>query len=370
MSVSKVLGSVLLSIALAGCAGGEATTAPPAGEAGKGPAEDLGVEIAKVGDVSVYSKEFEAAAARKTPADGKALSPAERKEVLDKLIEEKALYLEARAKGVDKDPKVQKVMTNTLLRQEVYASVRNSDFTQDELRAYFDAHRDEFVVPEKMQLKRIFLKVDEKRSDADALKKAGELYAKVKADPSKFAEIATENSEDPYRRRGGDLGFVGKDGKPGIDQGVVDKAFTMAQGQVSEPFLAGGGYNIVYVANKRERVERTFEQMRGSVLRKVKNEKYRTMYDSYVAEVGKKYPAQVFQEKVDAIVVDPSKRMSLGGEGMELGGDEMDGPGEEGGMPGGLPGGMPPGMMPPGMMPPGATAPGVAAPPAAPAPGK
>lgn len=350
MSVTKVLGSILLSIALTGC--GEPAPTAPAGEAGKAPAEDLGEVIAQVGDVAVYSKEFEAAAARKSPADGKALSPAERKEVLDKLIEEKALYLEARKKGVDKDPKVQKVMINTLLRQEVYASVRNSDFTPEELKAYFDAHREEFVVPEKLQLKRIFIKVDEKRSDADALKAAKEIYGQVKADTAKFAEIATEKSEDPYRRRGGDLGFVGKDGKAGIDQAVVDKAFTMAQGELSEPFLAGGGYNIVYVANKRERVERTFEQMRGSVLRKVKNEKYRTMYDAYVAEVGKKYPAQVFQEKVDAVVIDPAKRMQMGGPGMEMGGEEMEGPGAPEGdgpmapmppgmMPGGMPGGMP-----------------------------
>jgi hypothetical protein len=43
-----------------------------------------------------------------------------------------------------------------------------------------------------------------------------------------------------------------------------------------------GGLNILHVANKRERVERTFEQMRGSVLRRAKNEKFEELSKSFV----------------------------------------------------------------------------------------
>ena len=32
---------------------------------------------------------------------------------------------------------------------------------------------------------------------------------------SKFRDIAKEESESPYKRRGGDVGFVPKTGKPG-----------------------------------------------------------------------------------------------------------------------------------------------------------
>ena len=87
------------------------------------------------------------------------------------------------------------------------------------------------------------------------------------------AERESKHSEDPYRRRGGDVGFVPKTGKPGLDPEIVDKAFAMEVEQVSEPFKTNEGYNVIYIANKRDRVERTFQQMKGSVLRKVKNEK-------------------------------------------------------------------------------------------------
>jgi parvulin-like peptidyl-prolyl isomerase len=325
---------------LTACSG---TTTPPAGDVAPGtdpgttpavgdaaPATDHGAVLAEVGDVKVYADEFQAAAARKTPADGKALSMDEKKEVLQKLIEEKALYLEARKKGVDQDPKVQKVMVNALLRQEVYAGVRNSDFTQEELQAYFDAHKEEFVVPEKVQVKRIFIRVSDERPDDKAKALAEDLRRQVVANPSKFGEIATNNSEDPYRRRGGDLGFVGRDGKPGIDQAVVDRAFGMKVDEVSEVFKAGDGYNIVVVASKRDRVERTFDQMRGSVLRKVKNDKYKALYDKYVADVSQQYPATVHEDALASITIDAAQRMSLGAPGVP----GIRGPGDLGEEPG------------------------------------
>ncbi len=326
--------SLVFPLALAACGGPDAAapvaapTGGPATGASAAPQEDMGTVLATVGDVKVYSKEYEQVAQRKTPANGDTLSPEERKDILQKLIEEKALYQEAKTRGVDNDPKVQKVMINTLLRQEVYSGVRNSDFTQEELQAYFDAHKDEFVVPEKVQIKRIFVRVGPDRADADAKGLAQQIYKDVTKDPAKFGDIAAEKSEDPYRRRSGDLGFVGRDGKPGIDTSVVDKAFGMNVGDISEPFEGGGGYNIVLVANKRERVERTFEQMRGSVLRKVKNEKYKDLYEKYVNDVVAKYAVTKDDAALEAVKVETPRHMGgpMGGPPMP----GMRGPGELG----------------------------------------
>src|SRR5262245_29385123 len=71
---------------------------------------DVGETLATVNGVTVGSKEFEQAAARKAPASGDSLSAEEKKGVLDDLVEEKLLYAEALRKGLDKDAKVQKVM--------------------------------------------------------------------------------------------------------------------------------------------------------------------------------------------------------------------------------------------------------------------
>jgi parvulin-like peptidyl-prolyl isomerase len=273
---------------------------------------DLGEVLATVDGISVGSTEFEEMAARKQPSEGDTLSMEEKKEVLDRLIDEKLLYKAALAKGLDQDPKVQKVMVNTLLREEVYSSVRNSDFTDEELQAYYEAHKDDFVVPEKVQIKRILIKVDDDTDDAAAKAKAEELRGQLKKDTDRFKELAAKNSEDPFRRRGGDVGFVAKTGKPGLDDAVVAKAFEMNVGQLSEAFKTDEGYNIILVANKRERVERTFQQMKGSVLRKVKNERLKELYESYVAKQREGAKITVNEDKLAVVEVKATRRIGPG----------------------------------------------------------
>jgi len=306
------LARMLVGLALLGglpaCTGAEeqaATTAPVAGTDATGPV------LAEVGGIRITSSEFEAAAARKVPADGVALSVEERKEILDELVVEKILYLEAKKRGIDQDPKVQKVMVNTLLRQDVYAQVRNSDFTTEELRAYYDAHQEEFVVPEKVQIRRIFIKGEPTRSAGDAEALAHKLWEQVVADPAAFRDIATDFSEDPFRRRGGDLGYLEAEGKAGIEPVIVEKGFAMQVGDVSDPFEAAGGWNILMVSGRRDRIERSFEQMKGSVLRKVKNDRYKELYADYVGGIRGDYAVNIDEAVLSAVDVKPARRLSL-----------------------------------------------------------
>ncbi|MEL6342588.1 MAG: peptidylprolyl isomerase [Myxococcota bacterium] len=313
--VQSIVGALLLVGLTAGCDGDGAssnntTENKPPSEAA--PAEDIGDVIAEVNGAAIGSEAFKQAAARK-PAEGDTLSDEERTEIVDSLIAEELLYQEALRKGLDRDPKVKKVMVNTLLRQEVFGAVRNSDFTDEELEAYYNAHKEEFVVPEKVQIKRILIEISDKLPEAEAKAKAESIRGQIVAQPNRFKELATENSDDPYRRRGGDVGFVPRSGKPGLDQAIVDKAFEMEVDQISEVFQADGGFNIIMVANKRDRVERTFQQMKGSVLRKVKSEKLEEMYDQYTANLRTGATVSVEEETVSAIEVKPNRQIGPSG---------------------------------------------------------
>ena len=240
-------------------------------------ARPLPAEIAfRLGRVDVSVERFDAAIARTAGGDRSAAAA----EVLDEAV----LYTEAARQGIQDDPKVQKVLINTLLRAEVYGGLSNSDFTDAELRAYFEAHRDEFVVPEKRQIRRIYLSTTG-RSAAEARRTLEELRRQILAAPERLPALAEQHSEGPYKRRGGDLGFVSRDGKPGIPDEVVERAFALEEGEVSQVFPTEGGMNLIQVTAQREAVERTYEQMKGSVLRKVKHEALAARYEVYVAEL-------------------------------------------------------------------------------------
>lgn len=286
--IASMLVLGMLGIALAACNG-----ASTDGGAGNGSeqhdfssktGDDIGTKLATVDGMAVGTEDFDRIARRMRPRAGE-VDDEFKQEVMDELVNETLLYQEALRQGIDKDPKIRKMMVNTLLKRDVYGTLDPDAITDEELRAYFDENKEDFVVPEKVQIKRIMIKFADEAGKAEAKKTAEQVRQDVADDPSQFKSLAQEHSQGPYARRGGDLGFVGKKGKPGVDQEVIDAAFELSKGEVSEVIETEGAFHIVYVPNKRDRVERTFEQMKGSVLRKVKSDRYNELHDSYVQKL-------------------------------------------------------------------------------------
>lgn len=322
MRVRQPLLCLFVATAMAACSGdGQTPGADGAPSASTHVADvDVGAEglvVATVGKGGVTADQFVERAIRSPSAATGELTPEAQQEVLDRLITEEALWQEAVAHGLYRDPKVRKIMVNLLLRQEIYSNVSASDFSPEQLKAYFDEHKDEFVVPEKVQVKRIFLRTGPERDKDAAMALAVDLRKQIVAQPDRFKELAVENSDGPYKRRGGDLGYLSSEGKPGIDKAVVDEAFKLEIGQISQPFEAAGGVNLVTVTSKRERVERTFEQMKGSVLRKLKNEKYKDLTDAYVDSIKEKFDVAVDKEALARIDLAEARKSRMGQPGPE-----------------------------------------------------
>lgn len=279
-----------------------------------------GETVATVNGSPIGSEDFAMLAARKSPGKGSELSLEERKEILDDLVTEELLYQKALAEGYDKDPKVKKVMVNALIRKEIYDSIKNSDFSDEELQAYYNENIEEFTVPAKVQIYSVLVKVTEERPDAEAQAKAERLYSQIRKDTSKFRDIAKEESESPYKRRGGDVGFVPKTGKPGLDQEIVDKAFGMNVETLSKPFKTKSGWNVIYVPAKREAKDRSFTQMKGSVLRKIKNERVKEMYETYTGGLRQGVSVAIDDAKLQDVEIKSSGPSKLTmPNGMEMG---------------------------------------------------
>ena len=62
----------------------------------------------------------------------------------------------------------------------------------------------------------------------------------------------------------------------------------------------------------RAAMERTFEQMKGTVMRKLKNEKISLMYDSYTGSLLTKASVEVDEDKLKEISIKPASRPTMG----------------------------------------------------------
>jgi hypothetical protein len=136
----------------------------------------------------------------------------------------------------------------------------------------------------------------------DAAKKAGK-------NVETFATIAGEVNDGPYKSRGGDVGLITREGRAGLPPEVTEKAFSLAEGQISEPFVADGGWNVIAVVSRKPQVDRTFEQMKGAIMRRAKAEKHEEIVEGTVKKLRDGAKIEIYQEKIDGMQLDGAQRL-------------------------------------------------------------
>ncbi len=142
--------------------------------------------------------------------------------------------------------------------------------TADEatLKKLYDDQKSRFVTGEQRLASHILVKVD-KNADADAQKaaltKAQDVEKQVKSGKD-FAALAKTESDDPgSKAQGGDLGW--------LEKGVTDPAFesalfAMKKGDVSDPVKSDEGYHIIQLRDVKAEKVRPFDDVKAELASK------------------------------------------------------------------------------------------------------
>ncbi|MFW6087560.1 MAG: peptidyl-prolyl cis-trans isomerase, partial [Myxococcota bacterium] len=216
MHRNQLVGTVVALTVLSGgalgcdCAGEETAAEPDA----SGEATEFGLTeaqaaqvLAKVGDTTITVGEFAERLADQSPyLRARYNSPERRREFLDNMIRFELLALEADERGYDELPEVERtrnqVMVQQMMKELFEDEIELSDITDEEIREYYEAHRDEFHKPEQVRASHIMSK-----NEAEARKVLAELEENPR-DVNLFRELAEEHNQDADTEdRYGDLGF-------------------------------------------------------------------------------------------------------------------------------------------------------------------
>jgi parvulin-like peptidyl-prolyl isomerase len=142
--------------------------------------------------------------------------------------------------------------------------------TQEQLQAWYEAHRRQLINPERIRVSHIFLT----RHDAKNPDRAGEVAAihqKLAAEPSSFAALAAKHSDDERtKNKAGDLGWLSRERVPAD---FAEKVFTQPVGKISEPFATRLGWHIAIVHERRPAKALTFEQAKPEILAMLEDER-------------------------------------------------------------------------------------------------
>jgi len=173
-----------------------------------------------------------------------------------KLLEQAGATLPAAADEPDADTPEARLRRAVL---HFSASVTEPD--AEAIRAYYEAHADEFQTPEQVHASHIVKHAKEGGTGTDAYRELLNARAAIqRGEP--FAEVAGRVSDCPDR--GGDLGTFGR-GQ--MVEAFDDVVFALEPGQVSDVFQTAFGHHIAIVHQRHPAGSMPFEQMEPHIRR-------------------------------------------------------------------------------------------------------
>jgi parvulin-like peptidyl-prolyl isomerase len=135
-----------------------------------------------------------------------------------------------------------------------------------EARAEFEKRKDSFSQPEQVKISQVTLDTDAKMKQA-----RDDLGANTD-----FGLVATSYSKDPFKDNRGQVPMpLGRQVPPGgpVDQKIVDAAFKLKPGQVSEPVKVGANWVIVRLDDKIEKKIPQFEDVKELIRASMREQK-------------------------------------------------------------------------------------------------
>lgn len=252
--------------------------------------------VAKVGGVKISQEEL-----------NKALNKQYGSQVLDTLISDKVIELEAKKKNVTVSQKAIQSQLDTLATQygseEALKSALSSNnmtisdakksiktylltkkliepslnITDKELKSYFQKNKSTYN--QAAQVKASHILLNDKKT-------AKTVLAKLK-DGEDWDKLAKEYSQDSSNAtNGGNLGYFTKSD---MDENFAEVAFSLKVGETSDIVKSSFGYHIIKVTGKKAAKEANFADVKDKVKEAVIEQKINANYSTWLSSLYKKY---------------------------------------------------------------------------------
>jgi len=252
--------------------------------------EDQGKVLARINDEVITLVDFERHLSAQPPyARARyASSPERQKEFLDNLVRFEVLAAEAQKRGYHRHPEVVQAMKQTMVRKmmsgDVQDTIKLADVSEEEMKTYYDEHKDEYHKPEEVRVSHILVKSREEA--AKLLAKLKEQIAQDKRNYRKiFADLAKEATlDESTREQGGDLRFFARNEDGGQQpKALADASFAIAQvGDLGEPVQTERGWHLLMLTGRKNRYDREFEQVKRQIQNRLYREKKRKATEDFV----------------------------------------------------------------------------------------
>lgn len=268
---------------------------------GQKPKEDPSV-LARVGEKTITVNDLKAKLAihAKSPLmAARFLLPENRRALLDEMVRDAALVQEARRRGYDQDPLVLREMVNRMFQEEIDNKINNESISDSDIETYYHAHLDDYSRPDRVHLAQIVVK-----GKVKAVEVANEAKRLKPNDQEGFKQLVKKYSEEPSsREKDGELGPLERKSKD-VPQEILDAAFTLPIGSVSDPIQVQGGFAILQIQQSQPGFKTTPEAiavLKPSIQKRISNQRKLQNRSQLIADILKQTKVEIVESRLATI---------------------------------------------------------------------
>jgi peptidyl-prolyl cis-trans isomerase SurA len=166
-----------------------------------------------------------------------------------------------------------------MIQKEVRGKV---NISPDEVKAYFDAHPEEFSVgKETFKLAQILIAVPPNATPAqvEAARVKADSIHKQLLDGADFGKLARQYSDDDSRSQGGELGDFSRGEMIDPIQNAIDH---MKGGEISDPIRTEHGFHIVKLEEHEQSGAKPFAEVSTQIQEKLVSQKAQQQFGTWV----------------------------------------------------------------------------------------
>jgi peptidyl-prolyl cis-trans isomerase SurA len=194
-------------------------------------------------------------------------------------LKEQGLTLEEYRKNLK-----QQILRNKLVDREIKSKIV---ITQDEIKEYYDAHREKYAGESKYHLWNIHIRIPEFASESAkrlALEKMEAVLTELKQGRA-FESIAAEDPSSPMGPTGADLGLFKLDE---LSAELRDAVKGMQAGDFSPILKTDMAYQIIYVQKIVETESKSLEAVKSEIQEILYNEASNNKFQTWIEDLRKR----------------------------------------------------------------------------------
>ncbi len=156
--------------------------------------------------------------------------------------------------------------------------------SEEELRAYYKTHKEDFLEPEQRWLKEITVLESSGLEDAELRRIAGEIQAQL-AGGGELEAVTAPYKEKEITTGVVDFGWL-RAGE--LESTLSSTAWSLSPGEYSQPVLARGGYHIILLAGLREAKQKPLADVENQIRQREYGKRFDKELRTFLADLEAK----------------------------------------------------------------------------------